>query len=284
MQASSAIPGRPEPLVIRPSSRWPSFGLRELWRYRELLYFLALRDLKVRYKQTLLGVAWAVVQPILYMIVFTLFFAKVAKLYTPGQAYAPLTLTGSVIWLFFANSVSLASNSLVGSAALITKVYFPRLLAAASPVIAALVDLLLATAVTLGIIAAYGYYPTWRMVMALPFVGLALTAAIGTGAWLAALNVKYRDVRYVVPFLLQLWMFASAVFYSFTALGVHGPWKSIFWLNPMAGAVEGFRWSLLAGVRPSVVNVLFSAAGALTLLIVGVVHFRRTERFFADIV
>jgi lipopolysaccharide transport system permease protein len=284
MQASSALAGRPEPLVIRPSSRWPSFGLRELWRYRELLYFLALRDLKVRYKQTFLGIAWAVLQPILYMVVFTLFFAKVAKLYTPGQAYAPLTLTGSVIWLFFANSVALASNSLVGSAALITKVYFPRLLAAASPVIAAIVDLLLATAVTLAIMAAYGYYPTWRMLMTLPFVGLALTAAIGTGAWLAALNVKYRDVRYVVPFLLQLWMFASAVFYSFTALGADEPWKSIFWLNPMAGAVEGFRWSLLAGVHPSVVNVCFSAAGALVLLVVGVIYFRRTERFFADIV
>jgi lipopolysaccharide transport system permease protein len=284
MQAPTALAGRPEPLVIRPSSRWPSFGLRELWRYRELLYFLALRDLKVRYKQTALGIAWAVLQPILYMVVFTLFFSKVAKLYSPGQAYAPLTLTGSVIWLFFANSVAVASNSLVGSAALITKVYFPRLLAAASPVVAALVDLVLALAVTLGIMAAYGYYPTWRMVMTLPFVGLALTAAIGTGAWLAALNVKYRDVRYVVPFLLQLWMFASAVFYSFIALGADEPWKTIFWLNPMAGAVEGFRWSLLAGVHPSMLNVASSAAGAFVLLLLGVIYFRRTERFFADIV
>jgi lipopolysaccharide transport system permease protein len=284
MEAASVQAERSEPLVIRPASRWPSIGLAELWRYRELLYFLSLRDLKVRYKQTALGVAWAVLQPIMYMVVFTLFFSKVAHLYTPGQAYAPLTLTGSVIWLFFANSVALASNSLVGSSALITKVYFPRLLAAGSPVISALVDLALATAVALGIVAAYGYYPTWRLFFAIPFVILAAGAAMGVGAWLSALNVKYRDVRYVVPFLLQLWMFASAVFYSFTALNVTEPWKTLFWLNPMAGVVEGFRWALIAGVHPSAYNVALSTLGGFVLLVAGVLYFRRTERYFADIV
>lgn len=284
MEAASVRAERQEPLVIRPASRWPSIGLAELWRYRELLYFLSLRDLKVRYKQTALGVAWAVLQPVMYMVVFTLFFSKVAHLYTPGQAYAALTLTGSVIWLFFANSVTLASNSLVGSSALITKVYFPRLFAAASPVISALVDLALATTVAIGIVAAYGYYPTWRMFFAIPFVILAAGAAGGVGAWLSALNVKYRDVRYVVPFLLQLWMFASAVFYSFTALGVKEPWETVFWLNPMAGVVEGFRWAMLAGVRPSVSNVALSTLGGLVLLVAGVLYFRRTERYFADIV
>jgi lipopolysaccharide transport system permease protein len=270
--------------VIRPSTRWVEIGFSELWRSRELLYFLTVRDLKVRYKQTFLGIVWAVLQPVLYMVVFTLFFSQVTTLYTAGQEYAPLALTGSVIWLFFSNSVTLSAGSLVGSSALITKVYFPRLLQAASPVIAALVDLALSSIVMLGIMAAYGYYPGVRVLVVFPFLALAIATAIGVGAWLAALNVKYRDVRFVIPFLLQLWMFASAVFYSSTALDFDEPWGTLFWANPMAGVVEGWRWGLLGGVHPAFGDVALSAIGGLVVFVVGVVYFRRKEREFADIV
>ncbi|MGH3104271.1 MAG: ABC transporter permease, partial [Gaiellaceae bacterium] len=191
MEAAGTLASRRlEPVVIRPPSRWAGFGLRELWRYRELLLFLAWRDLKVRYKQTLLGVTWAVLQPVMYMVVFTLFFGRVAGLYSEGKPYALLALSGSVIWLFFANSVTLAANSLVGSATLITKVYFPRLLVPIAPVFGALVDLLLAFGVLLIVMAAYGYYPTPRMWVLLPFLALAMGTAIGVGSALAALNVK----------------------------------------------------------------------------------------------
>jgi len=274
----------PELHVIRPRTRWVDLGARELWRSRELLYFLTVRDLKVRYKQTFLGVFWAVLQPIMYMIVFTLFFGRLAGLYTPGQKYPALTITGSVIWLFFANSVTLSSNSLVGSANLITKVYFPRLLSAASPVIAGLVDLALGCIVMLGIMAAYGYVPTWRIAVAPLCVLLAMGAALGVGAWLAALNVKYRDVRFVIPFLMQLWLFASAVVYSFQALHLHEPWRTIYWINPMATAVEVWRWSLLGGPHPTYGQVGLGALSGALVVVAGVVYFRRKEKELADIV
>jgi lipopolysaccharide transport system permease protein len=270
--------------VIRPATRWVDLGVRELWRFRELLYFLTVRDLKVRYKQTFLGIVWAVLQPIMYMVVFTLFFGRLAGLYTPGQKYAPLTLTGSVIWLFFANSVTLSSGALVGSSALITKVYFPRLLSAVSPVIAGLVDLALSSIVMFAVMAYYAYYPEPRVFMAIPFLLLGIMTAAGVGAWLSALNVKYRDVRFVVPFLLQLWMFASAVFYSVVALHLHEPWHTIYWLNPMAAVVEGWRWSLLGGPHPTYGQVGLAVLGGASVLVLGVVYFRRKEREFADIV
>jgi len=270
--------------VIRPPARWTGFGLAQMWRFRELLYFFAWRDVKVRYKQTFLGVTWAVLQPVMYMVVFTLFFGKLAGLYTAGQSYAVLTLTGSVIWLFFANSVTLGANSLVGNSALITKVYFPRLLSPAASVAAGLVDLGLSMVVMFAIMAGYGYYPTGRIVVLVPFLVLGIATAFGVSAWLSALNVKYRDVRFVIPFLLQLWLFASAVFYSFQALSLPDPWKTIFWLNPMAGVVSGFRWSLIGGPRPSYLQVVLSTAGGIAFLVAGLVYFRRTERHFADII
>lgn len=275
---------RPEPRVIRAAGRWPGLGLRELWRFHELLYFLAWRELKVRYKQTLLGVAWAALQPIAYMLVFTLLFSKVFKIFVVGP-YQLLALSGSVIWLFFANSVTIASGSLVSNAALLTKVYFPRLLAPLAPILAALVDLAIAFLVLLAVMAAYGTFPdpvrVWTVV---PFVLLAMGTAAGVGAWLSALNVKYRDIRFVVPLLLQLWMFVSAVFYSFLSLDLDEPVRTIFWLNPMAGAVEGFRWALLGGIRPTGGDVLLSSLTGLVLLVSGVLYFRRAERTFADIV
>jgi lipopolysaccharide transport system permease protein len=281
--ASDIVVARPEPVVIRPPSRWTGVGARDLWRYRELLFFFAWRDLKVRYKQTFLGIVWAVLQPIMYMVVFTLFFGRIADLYSEGKPYALLALSGSVIWLFFANAVTLSAGSLVGNASLITKIYFPRLLAPVAPVIAGLVDLALSFGVLLVVMAAYGEYPDLgRVVFAVPFLVLAMGAAVGVGSWLAALNVKYRDVRYVVPFMLQLWLFASPVVYSSELL--EGRLETIYYLNPMAGVVEGFRWALLGGVPPAYTSVVLSTVGGAALLVLGVLYFRRTERNFADIV
>jgi lipopolysaccharide transport system permease protein len=272
-----------EPRIVKPASRWPTLGLGELWRYRELLYFLAQRELKVRYKQTALGVAWAMLQPIGYMVVFTLFFGKVGDFYSEGKPYALLVLSGSVIWLYFANSVTLGSGSLVGNASLLTKVYFPRLLAPIGPTVAALVDLLLGTVVLVVIMAFYGMYPApERVWVAVPFVVLAWGTAVGVGSFLAAVNVKYRDVRFVVPFLMQLWLFASPVAYSAALL--NEPWDVVYRLNPMAGAVEGFRWAFLGGVRPTISTVVLSTAAGLVMLVVGVLYFRKMEREFADLV
>jgi lipopolysaccharide transport system permease protein len=284
VEAASIPAERREPLVIRPPSRWPGIGLAELWRYRELLYFLAWRDLKVRYKQTALGIAWAVLQPVMYMVVFTLFFGRLAGLYAEGKPYALLALSGSVIWLFFANSVALAANSLVGSAPLITKVYFPRLLVPMAPVIAGLVDFALALGVLVAVMAAYTYLPAWgeHYLFALPFLLLAVATAIGVGSLLAAVNVRFRDVRYVVPFLMQLWLFASPVVYSAELLP--DSWRTLYYVNPMAGVVEGFRWSVLGGKRPEELAVGLSTLTAAVLLVGGVLYFRRMERQFADIV
>jgi homopolymeric O-antigen transport system permease protein len=274
---------RAAPRVIRPPTRRLSLGLRELWRFRELLLFFAWRDLKVRYKQTFLGITWAVLQPVMYMIVFTLFFGRVAGLYSEGKPYALLALSGSVIWLFFANAVTLSSNSLVGNASLLTKVYFPRLAASIAPTLAGLVDLLLSFSVLIAVMLGYGVWPGLpRVLFVLPFVGLAMATAVGVGSWLAALNVKYRDVRYVVPFLLQLWLFASPVVYSSALLDPN--LQDVYYLNPMAGVVDGFRWALLGGIPPSYGHVALSAASGVVVLFAGVLYFRRTERSFADIV
>ena len=273
-----------EPRVIRPASRRPTLGLREVWRHRELLYFFAWRELKVRYKQAALGAAWAILQPLGYMVVLTLFFSRVVKIYAVGP-YPVIALSGVVIWLFFANSVTLASASLTGNAALLTKVYFPRLLAPLAPVFAAIIDLALATVVLLAVMARYGIFPAPQRVWAAgPAVLLAMAAAIGIGAWFAAVNVKYRDVRYVVPFILQLGFLGSGVVMSFVEIAVPDPWSTILWLNPMLGAVETFRWSMMGGVRPEVSELFVSGLGGLVVFVGGVVYFKRLERVFADVV
>lgn len=282
--ATSTVAQCVEPHVIKPAPRRPRLGLREIWRSRELLYFFAWRELKVRYKQTLLGVVWAVGQPLMYMVVLTLFFGKFLNVYAVGP-YQLLALSGLVIWLFFANSVTLAAGSLTGNASLLTKVYFPRLLSPVAPVFAALVDLAFAIGVLLVMMAAYGMFPApHRAWTAFGFVGLAMLTAAGVGAWLAALNVKYRDVRFVVPVMLQLWLFASAVFISFEGLNLDEPWATLFWINPMAGVVEGFRWSMLGGIRPELVHLAISGASGLVMFVLGLVYFKRMERVFADIV
>jgi lipopolysaccharide transport system permease protein len=260
----------------------PTLRPRELCVYRELLYFLTWRDIKVRYKQTVLGVAWAVLQPVLAMILFTLVFGHVAKISSSGIPYPIFSYSALVPWYFFSTSTQTASNSLVGSAQLVTKVYFPRVFMAVSPVLGATVDFALALVVLAGLMAYYGIAPSLGA-LALPgFFLLASAAAMGVGAWLAALNVKYRDVRFVVPFLLQLWLFATPIIYSLDAL--RQPWRTLFGLNPMTGVVLGFRWALAGGAAPAGLVVLLSIVSGFVLLAAGLFYFGRTEKTFADVI
>ena len=269
-------------VVVEPTRGFPSVRPRELWAFRELLYFLTWRDIKVRYKQTLLGVAWAVLQPVLAMILFTIVFGHVAKISSSGIPYPIFSYSALVAWYFFSTSAQSASNSLVGNVQLVTKVYFPRIFVVASPVLGAAVDFALAFLILVGLMAYYGIAPSIGVVALPAFVLLAAATATGLGAWLAALNVKYRDVRFVVPFLVQLWLFATPIVYSIDRL--HEPWRTLFGLNPMVGVVLGFRWALAGGAAPSGLLVLISAASGLAVLVAGVLYFGRTEKTFADVI
>jgi lipopolysaccharide transport system permease protein len=267
---------------IEPRGRWAALRLRDLWEYRELLYFLAWRDIKVRYKQTALGAAWAILQPVMTMVVFSIFFGRLAKVPSDGIPYPVFAFTALLPWQLFAFALTESSNSLVSNQNLITKVYFPRLVAPMASVLAGLVDFSIAFAVLLVMMAYYGIAPT-RAVAVLPlFVLLAVATALGVGLWLSALNVKFRDVRYTIPFLTQLWMFATPVAYPSSL--VPQPWRAWFGLNPMAGVVEGFRWALLGKAGGPGPLLWVSVAAVAALLFGGVVYFRRTEATFADIV
>lgn len=270
-------------LRIEPSRGWVSLGLGELWRYRELLYFLIWRDIKVRYKQTVLGAAWAIIQPFFTMVVFSLFFGRLAKVPSDGIPYPIFAYAALVPWTFFADGLNQSSNSLVGSANLIKKVYFPRLAIPIATVLSGVVDFVLAFAVLLGMMLFYGITPTVNVVWLPLLLLLALATALGVGLWLSALNVQYRDVRYVVPFLTQVWLFSTPVAYSSTL--IEEPWRTLYGLNPMAGVVEGFRWALLGGsaTAPGPM-ILASSLAALGLLASGAYYFRRMEKTFADVV
>jgi lipopolysaccharide transport system permease protein len=274
--------------VLEPRRGLASFGLRDLWEYRELLYFLVWRDVKVRYKQTVLGAAWAILQPTLTMVVFTIFFGRLAGISSEGVPYPIFSYAALLPWTFFAQGLTQSSNSLVGSSHLITKVYFPRIVIPLATIVAGLVDFALAFLVLLGLMAFYGVVPT-TAVLALPLL-LALTfaVALGAGTWLAALNVEYRDVHFVVPFFVQIWLFVSPVIYpartvvaKIEGLGLPG-W--LYGLNPMVGVVEGFRWALLGIGTPPASIVWASAGVAAVMLVSGIAYFRRVERTFADVV
>jgi lipopolysaccharide transport system permease protein len=268
--------------IIQPSRGWVSLKLRELWEYRELLYFLVWRDVKVRYKQTVLGAAWAVIQPFMAMVVFSIFFGKLAKMPSDGIPYPLFAYAALVPWGFFANGLSQASNSLVGSSHLITKVYFPRLVVPISSVISGIVDFVLAFAVLLGMMLYFGIFPTINVIW-LPFLLLlAFVTALGVGMWLSALNVEFRDIRYVLPFLTQFWMFATPIVYPSSLLSE--PWRTIYGLNPMVGVVEGFRWALLGTQTAPGPIVIVSSLAALVILVGGAFYFRKMEKTFADIV
>jgi lipopolysaccharide transport system permease protein len=267
---------------IEPARGWAALELRDLWRYRELLYFLTWRDIKVRYKQTVLGAAWAILQPLLTMVVFSLFFGRLAGIPSDGVPYPVFSFAALVPWTFFANGLTLASNSLVASSNLVKKVYFPRLTIPIAAVFSGLVDFVLGFLVLLGIMWHFDLYPTANAVWLPLLVILALVTALGVGIWLSAINVEFRDVRYVVPFLVQFWLFATPIAYPSSLL--NEPWRSIYGLNPMVGVVEGFRWALLGtGTTPGPV-ILISAGAALFTLISGAFYFRRMEKHFADLV
>jgi lipopolysaccharide transport system permease protein len=267
---------------IEPSRGWVSLDLRELWRYRELLYFLVWRDVKVRYKQTALGAAWAVLQPVATMVVFSLFFGGLAKIPSDGVPYPLFSLAALVPWTFFAQGVAQSANSLVGSQNLLQKIYFPRLIIPLASILPGAVDFAIAFALLLAMMPFYGMAPTVHMVW-LPFLLLlALVTSLGVGLWLSVLNVYFRDVRYLVPFLVQLWLFVTPIAYPSSLLSE--PWRTLYGLNPMAGVVEGFRWALLGTDTAPGPMLAASSLAALLLLAGGVVYFRRMERTFADVV
>ena len=274
--------GSPAVTVIEPARGWVAIELRELWQHRELLYFLTWRDIKVRYKQTALGVAWAVLQPLSTMLVFSLFFGRLGGIPSDGVPYPIFAFTALVPWTFFAYGLSQASNSVVGSQQLVTKVYFPRLAIPIATVLSGAIDFAIAFVMLVGMILWYQIVPTARILWIAPLVLLAIVSALGVGLWLSALNVKYRDVRYAVPFLTQLWLFATPIAYPSSLLDP--PWRTVYALNPMVGVVEGFRWALLgSGTEPGPVLAASSLA-ALAILAGGALYFRRMEATFADVV
>jgi len=271
-----------EPLVvIQPSKRWKAIGLKDIWAYRELLYFLTWRDVKVRYKQTALGAAWAILQPLFMMVIFTIFFGRLAGVGSDGVPYPLFALAGLVPWTFFANSVTASSNSLVGSANLITKVYFPRLIVPAAAMLAGLVDFVLAFLLLVGLMLYYRISLTTQ-VLFLPVV-ILLTAlfALAIGTWMSALNVKYRDVRFALPFLIQLWLFVSSVILPSSSVGPK--WRWLLRLNPMSGIIEGYRASLF-GIPFDWPAISSAAFLTLVALIYAAYSFSRAERSFADII
>jgi lipopolysaccharide transport system permease protein len=271
------------PIVrIEPSHGWISLKLDELWQYRELLYFLVWRDISVRYKQTVLGAAWAIIQPFFTMVVFSLFFGRLAQIPSDGIPYTIFSYAALVPWTFFANGVSQSSNSLVGSANLIKKVYFPRLAIPIATVLSGAVDFALAFVVLLGMMFYYDIALTMNIVWLPLLLLLALVTSLGVGLWFSALNVQFRDVRYTVPFLTQFWMFATPIAYPSSLLSE--PWRTLYGLNPMVGVVEGFRWALLGTTPAPGAIVVASSLVALALLIGGAFYFRRMEKNFADVV
>ena len=267
--------------IIRPPKGWIPINIRELWAYRELLYFFTWRDLKVRYRQTVVGFAWAVIQPLFMMVVFSLFFGTLAKIPSEGIPYPLFSYAALLPWTLFSSSMTQSSGSLIKDANLLQKVYFPRLLTPLAATLSPLVDFVIAFIILLGLMFYYGYTPGIR-ILALPvFIGLELILALGVGLWLSALSVKYRDIPYVVPFLIQLGLFVSPVVYSSNLLPQR--FQAIYGLNPMAGVIEGFRWALLLTERPS--NLFFASVGiALLIFVTGAFYFRRRERAFADVV
>jgi lipopolysaccharide transport system permease protein len=267
---------------IEPSKGWVSLRLGELWEYRELLYFLTWRDVKIRYKQTVLGAAWAILQPLLTMLVFTVVFGRLGKIPSDNIPYPIFSFAGLVPWTLFVYGLAQSSNSLVGSQNLIKKVYFPRLTIPIASLFAGIVDFLIALLILLVMMGFYGIIPSWRMLWLPCFVVLALVTSLGVGFWLSALNVEYRDVRFAVPFLTQLWMYGTPIAYPSSM--VPEKWRVLFGLNPMAGVAEGFRWSLLGTNTEPGLMIAASSGVAIIMMVSGAYYFRRMERNFADVV
>jgi lipopolysaccharide transport system permease protein len=269
-------------VVIQPRSRLFDLDLRSLWQYRELVYFMVWRDVKTRYKQTVLGVAWALLQPVLTMLVFWVVFSQFARVPSDGLPYPLFAFIGLLPWTYFSQAVARSGAGLVGNSNLIGKVYFPRLIIPLAAAITPGVDFLLSFGVLAGLMLWYGVVPTWAMLAVLPLIGLAFVAALAVGTWLSALNVKYRDVGHLIPFLIQIWMYASPVIYPLSL--VPERWQPLYSLNPMVGVITGFRWALTGGEPPNITSGLVSLAAVAVLLLTGLVYFRRAERDFADVI
>jgi lipopolysaccharide transport system permease protein len=283
LRTRSTAPAEVPVTRIEPSRGWVSLRLQELWEYRELLFFLVWRDVKVRYKQTALGAAWAILQPFFTMVIFSLVFGRLARISSDGSPYPIFSYAALVPWTFFANGIQHATTGMVAHANMLKKVYFPRMAIPISKVLAGLVDFGLAFIVLIGLMAYYGIAPTVNVIWLPAFLLLALITSLGVGLWLAAINVRYRDVGYIVPFISQFWMYATPIVYPASLLPE--PWRSLHGLNPMAGVIEGFRWALLGteSAAPGPI-VAVSAVVALALLFGGGLYFRRMEKTFADIV
>lgn len=282
-QVNTIVAKESLPVVrIEPSRGWISINFAELWEYRELLFFLTWRDIKVRYKQTILGASWAIIQPFFLMVIFSLFFGKLAKMPSDGIPYPIFSYAALVPWTFFATGLTQASTSLVIGGNLLKKVYFPRLIMPIASVLSPAVDFALAFLVLFGMMAFYGIVPTGNIIW-LPFLLLlAMITSLGVGFWLSALNVQFRDVRFTIPFLIQFWMFATPIVYPSSLLSE--PWRTLYGINPMVGVVEGFRWAMLGTDTAPGPIILVSSLAALTLLVGGIFFFRRLERTFADVV
>jgi lipopolysaccharide transport system permease protein len=268
-------------ILIEAESRRIRFDLKQLWVYRELLHFLVWRDIKIRYKQTLLGSSWAIIQPLFAMLLFTLIFGRLARIPSDNIPYPLFAYAGLLPWTFFANALTNSGSSLVGNSTLITKVYFPRVIIPGAAVLAGLLDFLIASVLLIPLLIYYRITPTWNLLLLPLFMCLVTFLALGVGMWLAALNVKYRDVRYALPFLVQLWLFASPVIYPISL--VPERWRWVVALNPMTGIIEGFRVSLLGG-KFDPLTILISAGLTIAILIISFFAFQRVEDTFADIV
>jgi homopolymeric O-antigen transport system permease protein len=269
-------------LVIEPGRGFRHYW-RDLWQYRELFYFLSWRDILVRYKQTAIGVAWGILRPLLTMIIFTVIFGYLAKLPSEGVPYPILVFAAMLPWQFFSGSLTECSNSFITNAPMLTKIYFPRLIVPASSVIVNLIDFLISFVLLGGLMVWYRFVPGWRVITLPLFLGMAFLASFGLGLWLATLNVKYRDFRYVVPFIVQLGLYISPV--GFSSSVVPGPWRLLYSINPMVGVIDGFRWAILGGdSRIYWTGFLLSSAVTLTIFLLAIRYFRATERKFADII
>ena len=281
--AFRARDGNPLPFVRRQARPgWVAIDFGELWRYRELLLFQAIRDIRVRYKQTVLGAAWAILQPVMTMVVFSIFFGKLAGVPSDGIPYPIFTFCALLPWQLFTHALTHSSNSLVDNADVLTKVYFPRLILPFSAVIAGLVDFAIAFVVMIGLMVYYNMLPGWAVITLPLFSLLAVVAALSVGLWLSALNVKYRDIRYTLPFLAQLWLFVTPVAYPSSLVPLK--WQAVYGLNPMVCVVDGFRWALLGKPLPAGPMILVSVAATIALMVGGLFYFQRMEKFFADII
>lgn len=273
----------PKQKLVIEAGRTEQQYWKDIWRYRELFYFLAWRDILVRYKQTAIGMAWALIRPFLTMVVFTIVFGNLAKLPSEGVPYPILVFAGMLPWQFFSTALSECSNSLISNANLISKVYFPRLIVPTSAVIVSFVDFMISGIILLGLMAWYNYVPSWRILTLPLFISIAFAASIGVGLWLAALNVEYRDFRYIVPFIVQFGLYISPV--GFSSSIVPEQWRLLYSLNPMVGVIDGFRWAILGGESKLYWSGFLLSVGLVVLLLLsGVWYFRKMEKTFADVI